>query len=214
MRLTPTAFFSSLRNLESSSMQPVTLAPVKNYMHLFTRAPQAQVTMYRVQPLQSRYEVFSTLQFDISQKSAARIYDLAKFYLKPDAEEEELLLKLLLSNARLDACEFKRTDDDVSYGFRFHGETNFVKRRLDASEKQKIQKTFSYSEEPSFLNITTSFKLDEHQKSVYARSSLSQWDQLLSEAFINCSSINWLCFSKLQTGFLKTLSKNQALENR
>lgn len=207
MKLIQGPVVNSLKQASYHQTACVHYHPMNLHLHMFAKAPYAQVTMYRCQSLSAQYEICNTLSFDISQKSSARIYDLAKFYFKPDSQEEELLLKLVLSESRVEGLEFKKQNDPVSYGLRFQGCHNFMKSRVSPDEKKKILENFlSLDSSPSY-DVTNSYTIESDQKRLAKSSSVSKWEELLHMAFITTQAVQWLALSKANTGCIQSLAK-------
>lgn len=207
MRHLQDPILGSLRQYSLQAAQPVLRPAIKPQMHLFARFPYAQVTMYRCESLNAKYEICGTLSFDISQKSAVRVYDLAKFYFKPSNQDEELLLKLLLSDSRMECLEFQKDEDASSYGLRFIGDHNFMKSRMTIDDKFQIIKRFIDLEPSKNVEVTTSMTTTGlNAKPVYKKTP-SQWDDLLHKAFISARSIQWLAMSKCNNQSITQLSK-------
>lgn len=204
-----THVLGSLRQYSLQAAQAVPQNVLKPHVHLFARMPYAQVTMYRCEQLNAKYEICSTLSFDISQRSSMRIYDLAKFYFKPQSQDEELLLKLLLSDSRLECLEYQKYQEGGTCGLRFIGDHNFMKARLTSDEKFHILKRFVELDASHDTEVTTSITTNRlNFKPIYKKTP-SKWDELLHKAFVSANTVQWLGLSKSESASIIQFSKRE-----
>jgi hypothetical protein len=156
----------------------------------------AKVMMYTIDSERLDNGVFNQITFDIDSRTAYRVNHLAKFYFKINADEDLLLLKLILSEPNHEIVEWKKPNSNLVFGMHFIGQHDFIKADLSYSDAESICNRLSVSsnDESNHNSSHMSFSYDNSSlMPVYESASTKN---LLHRAFAGSKECESLAVAK------------------